>query len=117
MEFKNSLIQNINENNNLGVNQLIAPISSRSRKSFLSGKNSILLNRELNSKEDNNSNKNILSLISQKIEINNMNLNNPDLFYSQIFMKFMDKEIPKKEENSNIMVVNDEKNSLKNNLK
>jgi hypothetical protein len=32
-------------------------------------------------------------------------------------MKFMDEEIPKKEENSNIMVVNDEKNSLKNNLK
>ena len=117
LEFKNSLIQNINENNNLGVNQLIAPISSRSRKSFLSGKNSILLNRELNSKEDNKSNKDILSLISQKIEINNMNLNNPDLFYSQIFMKFMDEEIPKKEENSNIMVVNDEKNSLKNNLK
>jgi hypothetical protein len=29
----------------------------------------------------------------------------------------MDEEIPKKEENSNIMVVNDEKNSLKNNLK
>ena len=72
------------------------------------------MNRELNDKEVNNSNKDILSLISQRMEINNMNLNNPDLFYSHVFMKFMDQETPKNEENS---VINDEKNSLKNNLK
>jgi hypothetical protein len=27
-----------------------------------------------------------------------MNLNNPELFYSQIFMKFMDDEIPQNED-------------------
>ena len=36
--------------------------------------------------------KDILSVISQKIEKDNMNLNNPDLFYSEVFMKFLDKK-------------------------
>ena len=51
-----------------------------------------------NNKEDDSSKNNLLSIISQKIEINNMNLNNPELFYSQIFMKFMDDEIPQNED-------------------
>ena len=37
--------------------------------------------------------KDILTVISQKIEKDNMNLNNPDLFYSSVFMKFMDKKL------------------------
>ena len=112
-EFKNSLIQNINENTNiLGVNQFI-PLSSRTRKSIISGRKSISSARKSiapgrrrtlevrlnsNNKEDDSSKNNLLSIISQKIEINNMNLNNPELFYSQIFMKFMDDEIPQNED-------------------
>ena len=38
------------------------------------------------------SKKDILSVISQKIEKDNLNLNNPDLFYSEVFMKFLDKK-------------------------
>ena len=40
-----------------------------------------------------NNKKDILTVISQKIENDNMNLNNPELFYSSIFMKFMDKKL------------------------
>ena len=55
------------------------------------------LKEDLNEKEDENKkNKNyMLSVISQNIEKDNLNLNNPELFYSEVFMKFMESNIIK----------------------
>ena len=53
-------------------------------------------------KNNNRNNDDILSVISQNIEKDNMNLNNPELFYSGIFIKFMDKKrITNNEKNNN----------------
>ena len=85
------------------------------RKSNVSERNSIkdlsnrkLLNIENDKKNDNENKDDILSVISQNIENDNMNLNNPDLFYSGIFMKFMDKKMTHKEEDNNNNEINNE---------
>ena len=72
-------------------------------------KNSVQnLNEEENKKKNENK-KDILNIINQNIEKGNMNLNNPDLFFSEIFSKFMNDDMPKtydknnKEEEDNIM--------------
>ena len=50
-------------------------------------------------KKKNNNKKDMLDVISHNIEKNVMNLNNPDQFYSEFFLKFMDKKKSKLTEN------------------
>ena len=83
----------------------------------INNKLSILKNSEIKvqrlseeeNKKKNENKKDILNIINQNIEKGNMNLNNPDLFFSEIFTKFMNDDMPKtydknnKEEEVNIM--------------
>ena len=59
-------------------------------------------------------NKRMLSVISENIEKNKMNLNNPELFYSEVFMKFMDRKMTKiKENDPNIEINKEEKDFIR----
>ena len=74
------------------------------------------LKEDLNEKEDENKkNKNyMLSVISQNIEKDNLNLNNPELFYSEVFMKFMDRKMTKiKENNPNTEINKEDKDFIR----
>ena len=107
-------IYNTNITNKKSIMSRTCSIKSKLRNSLKSPRksnnfernNNDLSNRGLldvgNDKKNNNrNNDDILSVISQNIEKDNMNLNNPELFYSGIFMKFMDKK----------MITNNEKNN------
>ena len=79
-------------------------------------KNKNPLKEDLNEKEDENKkNKNyMLSVISQNIEKDNLNLNNPELFYSEVFMKFMDRKMTKiKENNPNTEINKEDKDFIR----
>ena len=95
---------------------------SRTRNNFFKIKtndssNNNTLKIDLNDKGEENKTKNknyMLSVISQNIEKNNLNLNNPELFYSEIFMKFMDRKMTKiKENNPNTEINKEDKDFMR----
>jgi hypothetical protein len=93
---------------------------SRTRNNFFKIKtndssNNNTLKIDLNDKGEENKTKNknyMLSVISQNIEKDNLNLNNPELFYSGIFMKFMDKKMITNNEKNNNNEINNTENEF-----
>ena len=64
-------------------------------------------------KGKNGNKKDILRVITKKIENDNLNLNNPGQFYSQVFMKFMDRKLTKiKEDDPNSEMNKEEKDFI-----
>ncbi len=56
-------------------------------------------------KKKNENKKDILNIIIQNIEKGNMNLNNPDLFSSEIFTKFMNDDMSKTYDKNNNLIL------------
>ena len=77
-------------------------VKSQKNNRYLLVSNKDLSNRKLLKDEKDENKDDILSLISQNIEQDNMNLNNPNLFYSGIFMKFMDDKVKENDPNEKI---------------
>ena len=80
-------------------------------KDFMSNKTLVKVDEDENKTKKN---KRMLSVISENIEKNKMNLNNPELFYSEVFMKFMDRKMTKiKENDPNIEINKEEKDFIR----
>ena len=98
----NSLSTNF-KSKSLKVNNLIDKKNKDSNRELLN-----IDSNDEDEKSKNENKKDILNVITQKIEKNNMNLNNPDLFYSKAFKKIIHRNKTKTKESFS---------TIKNNIK